>query len=147
MRSSGFSSSGGSARYQIRNWIFNERMVGFFLIGIVSSIMDISLLYVFCTYFGIWYIISATVSYCCGIVASYFLNKYLNFHDTDRHYVAQFSTFTMIAVSCLLVNLCVIWLAVEMFALNYLKAKIIATICGFFWNYYGQKHFTFRTGN
>ena len=144
MTSSGF--SGPGSVYPIRDWIRNEKMVGFFLIGIVSSLIDIGLLYVFCAYFGMWYIPAATVSYCCGIVASYLLNKYLNFHDKDRHYLVQFSTFTAIAFSCLLVNLCVIWMAVELFSLSYMTGKIIATLCAFFWNYHGQKRYTFRDG-
>lgn len=134
----------GFARYRFRDWIRHEKIVGFFLIGMVSSIIDIGLLYVFCAYFGIGYIPAATVSYCCGIVASYILNKYLNFHDKDQHYLVQFSTFTAISFSCLLVNLCVIWMAVEMFSLNYLTGKMIATLCAFFWNYHGQKQYTFH---
>jgi putative flippase GtrA len=136
----------GSARYQIGNWIRHEKMVGFFLIGIVASLIDIGLLYLMCTYLGTWYILAATVSYCCGIVASYLLNKYLNFHDRDRHYLVQFSTFAAISFSCLLVNLVVIGMAVELFSLNYLAGKIIATFCAFFWNYHGQKRYTFRDG-
>jgi putative flippase GtrA len=40
----------------------------------------------------------------------------------------------------------VIWMAVEMFSLNYLTGKIIATLCAFLWNYHGQKRYTFRDG-
>jgi len=134
----------GLIPYRIRTWIRNEKMVGFFLIGIVSSLIDIGLLYIFCTVLGIWYLAASAASYCCGIVASYTLNKYLNFHDRDRHYLVQFSTFAAISFSCLLVNLCVIWMAVELFSLNYLAGKIIATFCAFFWNYHGQKRYTFR---
>jgi putative flippase GtrA len=135
----------GPVQSRLRNWR-NEKMVGFFLIGVVTSLVDIGLLYIFCTYLDIWYLPAAAVSYCCGIVVSYILNKYLNFHDRDRHYLVQFSTFTAISVSCLLVNLCVIWMAVELFTLNYLTGKIIATVCAFFWNYHGQKRYTFRGG-
>lgn len=145
MTPSGFTRS-GPVQYRIRNWIRTEKMVGFFLIGVVTSLIDIGLLYFFCTSLGIWYLPAAAASYCCGIVASYILNKYLNFHDRDRHYLVQFSTFTAIAVSCLLVNLCVIWMAVELFSLDYLTGKVIATICAFFWNYHGQKRYTFRDG-
>jgi putative flippase GtrA len=45
------------------------------------------------------------------------------------------------------INLCVIRQCVELFALNYLYGKIIATLCAFFWNYHGQKRFTFRKGS
>ena len=127
-------------------WIGNEKIFGFFLIGILSSLVDIGLLIIFCSYFGIWYLPAAALSYCCGIVCSYVLNRELNFHDHDRHVIAQFTTFAAISVSCLLVNLAVIWVCVEIFALSSLTGKVIATICAFFWNYHGQKRFTFREG-
>jgi len=136
-----------SSRLSLQAWISNEKIVGFFLIGIISSLVDIGLLVFFCSYLGIWYLPAAAVSYCCGTVCSYLLNKFLNFHDPDQHYLAQFTTFAAISVSCLLVNLCVIWLCVELFSLDYLSGKIIATFCAFFWNYHGQKRYTFRGGN
>jgi len=136
-----------SSRFPLFTGIGNGKIVGFFLIGIISSLIDIGLLVLFCSYFGIWYLLAAAVSYCCGTVVSYILNKYLNFHDRDRHIIAQFTTFAAISVSCLLVNLCVIWLCVEIFALNYLVGKVFATLCAFFWNYHGQKRFTFHEGS
>jgi len=44
-------------------------------------------------------------------------------------------------------NLCIIWLCVEVLQLDYLAGKIIATLCAFFWNYHGQKRYTFRSGD
>jgi putative flippase GtrA len=139
----GMSSSSLSLPARIRN----EKIVGFFLIGIVSSLIDIGLLVLLCSYLGIWYLPAAAVSYCCGTVFSYFLNKFFNFHDPDRHYLVQFTTFATISVSCLLVNLCLIWVCVEVFSLNYLTGKVVATLCAFFWNYHGQKQYTFHKGN
>lgn len=125
----------------------NEKIVGFLLIGILSSLLDIGLLVFLCSYLGIWYLPAAALSYCCGIVCSYVLNRELNFHDHDRHVIAQFTTFAAISVSCLAVNLCVIWICVEVFALSYITGKLIATLCAVFWNYHGQKRFTFHLGS
>ena len=122
-----------------------ETIIGFFLIGIVSSLVDIGVLIFLTGYCGIWYLYSAALSYCCGVLISYILNKYFTFHDRKRNYFSQFPMFVVISFSCLMVNLCIIWMAVEIFSLNYLAAKIIATICSFFWNYYGQSRITFRT--
>jgi len=121
-----------------------ETMVGFFLVGIIASALDISVLVMLSSWFGVGYLAAAVVSYCCGIMASYLLNKSITFHNTDRHFVSQFSTFAAISVSCLLVNLSIIWLAVELFSLNFLTGKIIATLVAFFWNYHGQKRYTFQ---
>jgi len=119
-------------------------LLWFFLVGVVSSLVDIGLLYCLCEFFSIWYIAAAIVSYSIGILVSYGLNKCVTFHDHTHEYLLQFTTFTAISLSCLLVNVCIIWLAVEMASLNYLFAKVIATVCAFFWNYYGQSRITFR---
>jgi putative flippase GtrA len=121
-----------------------EHLLWFIFVGAISSLVDIGLLYYLCEYGGIWYIPAAAASYCCGILVSYGLNKYLTFHDRTRNYLTQFTTFAVISISCLMVNICIIWLAVELASLNYLVAKVIATFCAFFWNYYGQSRITFR---
>jgi len=122
----------------------HERMIGFLLIGALASAIDIGLLYYLTEFAGIWYIASATLSYCCGTIVSYGMNKYLNFHDGSRQYLSQFMTFAAISVSCLMMNLGIIWLAVEIFSIGYISAKILATLFAFFWNYHGQKTITFR---
>lgn len=123
-----------------------EHLLWFFVVGVLSSLVDIGLLYALCEYAKMWYILAAVISYCCGILVSYSLNKILTFHDRTRNYLSQFTTFAAISLSCLMVNVTIIWILVELAALNYLAAKVIATICAFFWNYYGQSRFTFRTG-
>lgn len=121
-----------------------EHLFWFFFVGVLSSLVDIGLLYCLCEYGEIWYIPAAVVSYSTGILVSYGLNKYLTFHDETRNYLSQFSTFAAISISCLMMNVCIIWLAVELAALNYLVAKVIATVCAFFWNYFGQSRITFK---
>jgi putative flippase GtrA len=121
-----------------------ERFLWFIGIGVVSSLVDIGLLVVFCEWFGFWYLSAAVLSYCCGILVSYSMNKVLTFHDGNRHYIRQFTTFTAISVSCLMVNICIIWLLVTLVSWNYLMAKVLATICAVFWNFYGQSRITFR---
>jgi putative flippase GtrA len=116
----------------------------FLFVGIASTLVDVSLLWLFTAYFGVWYLTSAATSYCCGTVTSYCLNKHLTFHDRSRDYVSQFSRFTAVSVLCLAVTLCIVWAAVELLGLNYLVAKIGAAFCAFFLNYFGQSRITFR---
>ena len=122
-------------------------IIRFFGAGAVSSLVDIGFLWILVTGLGIWYLPAAALSYCCGILVNYGLNKSITFHDGTTDYFTQFATFVAISVSCLFVNLVIIWLAVELFTFNYLAAKVIATVCSFCWSYYGQSRFTFRGGN
>ena len=119
----------------------------FFGAGAVSSLVDIGLLWGLVAGPGMWYLTAAAISYCCGTLVNYGINKYFTFHDGATNYIPQFAMFAAISVSCLSVNLCILWLAVEQFALTYLEAKVIATAIAFFWSYYGQSRFTFRGGN
>ena len=121
-----------------------SRIIPFFFVGALSSLVDIGLMYYITTYLGIWYLYSATLSYCCGIAVNYLVNKYFTFHDPSPRSAAQFATFTAISVSCLVVNLGVVWLAVNFLAFSPLVAKILATCFAFFWSYHGQSRFTFR---
>ena len=123
----------------------HSRIIPFFFIGILSSLVDIGLMTYYITFLGIWYLYAAACSYCCGIVVSYTANRYITFHDTTRTNATQFVTFAAISVSCLIVNLGVVWLAVTYLALTPIMAKIFATSCAFLWNYHGQSRFTFRT--
>ncbi len=95
-----------------------EKIIGFFVIGIVSTLIDVGLLYLFTTDFGIWYIASATVSYCCGMGVNFLLNKFFNFRDTSRDYVRQFLSFAIISFIGLALTLVILYLAVEVFLVN-----------------------------
>jgi putative flippase GtrA len=122
----------------------HSRIVPFFCVGVLSSLVDIGLMYVFSTYLGLWYLLAAALSYCCGIVVSFLANKYLTFHDTSQKTAAQFASFAAIAVSCLIVNLGMVYLAVTFLSLSPLMAKILSTCIAFLWSYHGQSRFTFR---
>jgi len=125
--------------------IANSRIVSFLFIGILSSLLDIGIMYYCITYFGIWYLFASAFSYICGIVFSYTANRCITFHDTSKKYLTQFATFVTIAISCLIVNLGIMWLVVTYLSLAPVPAKIIATCCAFIWSYYGQSRITFKT--
>lgn len=126
---------------------FHSRIVPFFFVGAFSSLVDIGLMYGCTTYLGIWYLYAAAFSYCCGIVVNYLANKYLTFHDTGTKTATQFATFSAISLSCLVINLGIVWLAVTFFSMTPLLAKILATGIAFLWSYHGQSRFTFRKAN
>lgn len=128
-------------------FLSRKKIVGFFLIGLISTLIDIGLLYGLTQYAGIWYMYSATVSYTSGMVVNFILNKYFNFQDTSRNYLRQFFSFALISMSSLALTLCILYVAVEICSINYLLGKIIAVIVAFFWNYFGQSRITFRLGN
>ena len=73
----------------------------------------------------------ATVSYACGMAANFFLNKYLNFRDTSRNYLRQFFFFALISMRSLALTLGILYLAVEIFAVNYLSERSLRSLSHF----------------
>jgi dolichol-phosphate mannosyltransferase len=138
--------SDSMAGNKILAFLNRQKITGFFLIGCFSTLIDIGFLYVFTGYAGLWYIYSATVSYSCGMVVNFILNKYLNFRDTSWQYLRQFFFFVLVSMSSLALTLGVLYLAVEVSSINYLIGKILAVIIAFFWNYLGQSRITFHVG-
>lgn len=119
----------------------------FFMIGVVSTLVDISLLWLYTECLGMWYLLSATASYCCSIVVSYGLNRNPTFHDERRHYLRQFFVFAIISASGLAINLFIMYIAVDELAIHYMLGKGVATGVSFFWNYFGQCRITFQVRN
>jgi len=102
---------------------WHGRVSMFFLIGALSTLIDVILLWFFTERVGIWYLAFTACSYCCRIVVSYSLNKALTFHDTGENIFVQFSSFVSISLICLFLTLIVIWCAVTYFQFTYLSAK------------------------
>jgi len=120
------------------------KFLWFLAAGILSTVTDIGILYVLTENFGVWYLFSATVSYCCGILVSFFLNKYITFNDTRTDPFRQFPLFVAISAGSLILNLIVLFVTVNQFSFHYLAGKIVAVSFSFFWNYLGQSRVTFR---
>ena len=121
-----------------------DHLPGFLVIGILATLLDMSLLYLLTEIAGLWYLIAAGISYTSGGIYSYILNKELTFHNPSRRYVRQGLLFLAISAAGLVLNTGVIWLGVEVSGLHYLMAKAGATAIAFFWNFFAQSTITFR---
>lgn len=121
-----------------------DHLPGFLVIGILATLLDMSLLYLLAEIAGLWYLFAAGISYTLGGIFSYILNKKLTFHNVSRRFVRQGLVFLAISAAGLALNTGVIWLGVEVFDLHYLIAKAGATFIAFFWNFFGQSTITFR---
>jgi putative flippase GtrA len=122
----------------------NEHLGGFLLIGILTTCIDIGLLWFLTEKTGLWYLVSATISYCISALVSFLLNKSLNYRNQSRELVRQGSSFLIIAASSFALNLVILSIGVEILQVHYLIAKAGATIVAFLWNYYAQSTITFR---
>jgi putative flippase GtrA len=118
--------------------------IRFFGIGCLTTLLDLGMLFALTSGAGLFYLVSACISYITGCLASFMLNKSLNFHDTSRDYGKQLFVFIGISIMGLAINLLVMYGCVGLLGFHYLISKIAATGTGFLMNYLGQSRVTFR---
>ena len=124
----------------------NETLIYYLIISVIATIYDVALLYIFTEFVELNYLLSATVSYCVGIVVGYIGQKTITFKDRNKQIAKQFGLFAFISFIGLLINLGVLKICVDVIGLHYMIGKVIAIGIGFFWNYTANKKFTFKKG-
>lgn len=125
----------------------NELLMYYLIISVIATIYDVALLYIFTEFLGFNYLVSATISYCIGIIVGYVGQKTITFKDTDKRIARQFGLFAFISFIGLLINLGVLKICVDVLGLHYMIGKVIAIGIGFFWNYTANRKITFKKNN
>jgi len=126
---------------------FSDLLLYYLIIAVIATIYDVALLYIFTEFAGFNYLLSATMSYCVGIVVGYVGQKTITFKDTNKRIAKQFGLFAFISFIGLLINLGVLKVCVDAFGLHYMIGKVFAIGIGFIWNYNANRKITFKKNN
>ena len=102
------------------------------LIGGICTLVDI-----------IHYLLANVISFNCGIISSFFMNRHYNFKIKDKT-ASRFLSFYLISMIGLGICEVLLWLFVDGFHLNNLLSKFIATILIGVAQFICVKHFTFK---
>jgi|GEM_PF-4089452 len=133
---------------KLKNYFFKEHGKNFFIylsISFFVTSIDYSLLFILTHFFGIFYLISSTISYCLGLTLSYFFNRFFNFKkNTYDSFTKQYGLFVFFALMGLFFTNIILYILVHFFSLHYLLAKIFSICLVFFWNYLGSRYVVFR---
>lgn len=128
-----------------------QRFARFLVVGMSGTLLDLAILSLLKVVFG-WATLPANlISYSCGIINNYFLNRYWVYpesrHRQGWRQVVQFVVISLVGLG--LNNLIV--LALESLgrsflanpSLAYLPAKIVATLVVLLWNFFANRLWTF----
>lgn len=119
-----------------------KQLIKFGIVGVISTLLDYGLMILFTEIFGIYYLLSSTLSYAISLVFNYFASMKYVFHG--REGVSKAKEFLIFTVLCLLgmgLNQLVLWLIVELLAIDYRISKILATGVVMVWNFVTRKIF------
>lgn len=116
------------------------RVMRFVISGGLAAVVNLALLYIFTDVFGIWYLISAALSFLFAFAVSFTLQKYWSFKSNDHSKIgAQLPMHLTVAVTNMLLNIVLIYIFVEMVGFHYLMAAIVSNIVIAFESYFAFK--------
>lgn len=115
--------------------------VKFNLVGIVNTLVDFAVFTVL-TFFGTHYMLSQVISYSCGVVNSFIMNKYWTFGAKSTPHGDEILKFIAVNVVSLGVSLTVLYPLKPQ--LGVFSAKIIATLFSMMVNFLGSKLWVFK---
>ncbi len=132
--------------------------IKFMAVGVVNFLVDLGVLTLLHSVIGIPVVPSNIVSYSCGVVNSYILNRYWTFKiklkffavytlksGASIHFLsAAFLKFIFVNLISLGVNTLAMYILVDLYSLNPTLSKVAATAFSFVVNFAGSKLLVFR---
>lgn len=136
-------------------WNKNRKNAGqfgkFMVVGVINFLVDFGIFKLLSVVFGVPVVISNIVSYTCGVLNSFFINRYWTFKIKHKFISIHFVKFVFVNLISLGVNTLAVWVLVSLyhfnsglFGIENMYAKLIATVFSFTVNFAGNKLLVFR---
>lgn len=118
-----------------------NQLLKFGIVGIIATILDFIFLFLFTDVFGVYYLLSAAVSFILSTLFNYVASMRFVFNSkfSKDEKSKELILFVILSVIGLLLNQFLIWFFVEKIALYYMAAKIVATFFVMAWNFISRK--------
>ena len=115
----------------------------YFLIAGFCRVIDLGILYALTDWAGLFYLLSATLSFILAQSLNYYLNRRFNFRSKGKQVAKQFAMFISINAVALGITLGILLLLVEVFDWWYIFARIIGMLVAITFTYTLHKRYTF----
>lgn len=121
------------------------KIVKYFFVGGISAIIDVGLFSFFTGYLSWPWLPVSVVTFILATLVNYYLSIFFVFQSGIRYRKKQeiFRVFVISSLA-LVINQIILFISIEIFELNPIKSKILATGSVFFWNFFGRSRFIFN---
>lgn len=115
------------------------------IVGVSSTLVDMVSLYLLVDILHIHLYFSVIVAFLLAVWNGFILNKIWTFEDKSKKLKKQFVKFFIVSLIWLSLTLILMYIFVDIAGIYYLLAKAITSIIVLFWNYFGNKVWTFTS--
>ncbi|MEK4668820.1 GtrA family protein [Niallia taxi] len=126
-----------------RKWLV---FLKFGIVGSLNTIIDF-VVYALLTSVGANYLLSQILSYSCGLLNSYFVNRTWTFKQKDKASMKEFIRFLAVNAATLSLTLILLDFLYTKQGLNLLLSKFLVTAIGTVFNFIGTKMLVFTKAN
>jgi len=117
----------------------------YFFVGGFAFLVDFGLLYILTDKLKIFYLLSATIAFICGIIVNFILSKSWVFQTKVAvNKYLEFGIFAAVGVIGLGLNDLIIWFLTSKLSLYYLMSKLVATALVYVWNFGARKYILYK---
>lgn len=129
--------------YDTTNWII--QLFRYVFVGGFAFIVDYCLLFLLTESLGIYYILSATISFIAGLIINYIISTQWIFKKSRLSNTAiEFIVYGIIGVIGLLLNDLILYLFTDIMHNHYMISKLIAAALVMGWNFVGRRTILFK---
>ena len=130
-------------------WPYRRKVIDEFfkfgLIGILGTLVNLFILYVFTEFAGIFYLISAIIAFFVAATHNFILNKIWTFKEKINYlFTKKYIQFLIVSISSLVINLIFLYIFTEFFNIYYMVSQALAIGVSFIANFIGNKIWTFK---
>ena len=109
-------------------------------VGGTAFAVDFFFLYFFSDICGIYYLVSAVLSFVISVLVNYIMStKWVFNQDNIENKVLEFNLFILISTIGLVFTEILLYLFTDVFGIYYLISKIISAIIVLFWNFIARR--------
>ncbi|MBP3893290.1 MAG: GtrA family protein [Atopobiaceae bacterium] len=119
------------------------QFVLYVVVGGIATVVEWACFWVFNRWMH--YTLATALAFVVSTFANWLAGRILVFKESDQSLVSELAKIYGASVAGLLMNLAIMWVAVEQFGVKEMIAKIIATGIVFFWNFLIRKLLIYRS--
>lgn len=114
--------------------------------AVAATILDFTALIVCVELFGIWYKIGIVIGAFCGAMTNFVLGRHWTFEAAFESPHGQAIRYCTVACGSFILNWSGVVFFTEVFRVRYWFSKIVVACLVWFFNFFMQRGFVFRTG-
>jgi dolichol-phosphate mannosyltransferase len=122
-----------------------SQFIRFAFVGLIGTLINISILYILTEYLSIFYVLSALVAFVVAMTTNFIFDKIWAFRENiyDR-IIKEYVNFSIVSLSALLINIFFLYIFTEFLNMYYIISQVIAIGISLIINFIGNKIWTFH---